>query len=247
MGRLNGKVAIITGGNSGIGFATARKFHEEGASVVISARNKQLLDSAAKELGEDILAIQGDITQVNDVQNVVNQVVAQFGRIDIVFANAGLGEFTDFPTADGNHYDEIFDVNVKGVVSVIQTAMPYLKSGASIVINGSISGLTGFQRLHAYSASKGAVCALTRSLAAELAGSNIRVNAISPGLIDTPIHVKMGVFGKDIRENAEKSIPLKRIGTSQEVANVVSFLASDEASYMTGTNIVVDGGLTEIQ
>lgn len=246
MKRLENKVAVVTGGSTGIGLATAAKFVQEGATVVIFARNKDELEIAVNQLGDRCFAFQGSVTSQEDLTKLYRYVHKEFGKLDIIFANAGQGEFTQLDVVTEDHFDRMFNVNTKGVFFTVQQALPYLSSGASIVINASISGIKGFQQLEAYSASKAAARSLARTLSADLACKGIRINAISPGLIDTPIHTKMGVDGENVREGARQAIPLGRIGKPEDVANAVAFLASDEAAYIVGIDLIVDGGLTQV-
>jgi NAD(P)-dependent dehydrogenase (short-subunit alcohol dehydrogenase family) len=246
MKRLENKIAVITGGTTGIGFATAKKFLAEGAIVAVFARKRDELDKAVSQLGKGCFAYQGDVTKQEDIEKLYSDVHKQFGRLDIIFANAGQGEFTLLDEATDEHFDRMFNVNTKGVFFTVQRALPYLTEGASIIINASISGIKGFERLEAYSASKAAARSLARTLSADLVKREIRVNSVSPGLIDTPIHPKMGAAGEDVREGAKQAIPLGRVGTPDDIANAVAFLASDEASYIVGIELIVDGGLTQI-
>ncbi len=218
----------------------------EGATVAVFARKRDELDKAVAQLGAGCFAFQGDVTKQEDLEKLYSDIHKQFNRLDIIFANAGQGEFTLLDEATDEHFDRMFNVNTKGVFFTVQRALPYLNEGASIVINASISGNKGFERLEAYSASKAAARSLARTLAADLIKRGIRVNSVSPGLIDTLIHPKMGAAGEDVRENARQSIPLGRVGQPEDIANAVAFLASDEASYIVGIELVVDGGLTQI-
>ncbi len=246
MKRLENKTAVVTGGTTGIGFATAAKFIAEGAKVAILARKQEELDKAAAELGPDCIALRGDVTNAQDLGDFYAEVERKWGKVDVVFANAGIGEFTDVDASNGEHFDRLFNVNAKGVFLTVQKALPHLGEHASIVINASISGRKGFEKLVAYSASKAAARSLARTLSADLIPRGVRVNSVSPGLIDTPIHPKMGAAGEDVRENARQAIPLGRAGRPEDVANAVAFLASDEASYITGIELIVDGGLTQL-
>lgn len=246
MKRLENKIAVITGGTTGIGFATAKKFLKEGATVALFARNKDELDKAVTRLGARCFAFRGDVTKHGDLERLFRDIHKQFNRLDIIFANAGQGEFTILNEATKEHFDRMFNVNATGVFFTVQKALPYLKEGASIVINASISGIKGFERLEAYSASKAAARSLARTLATDLTKKGIRVNSVSPGLIDTPIHPKMGAAGENVREGARQAIPLERVGQPEDIANAVAFLASDEASYIVGIELIVDGGLTQV-
>jgi NAD(P)-dependent dehydrogenase (short-subunit alcohol dehydrogenase family) len=249
MKRLEGKVAVITGGNSGIGLATAKRFLEEGAKVAISGRSQQTLDEAAKQLGKDVLVVKSDTAKVSEIESFVNVVAKKFGKIDVLFVNAGVAKFAPFADTSEAIYDEQFNINVRGAYFTIQKALPHLNDGASIILNTSVAGSKGTEGASAYSSTKAAMRSFARTLAAELVGRNIRVNAVAPGPIVTPIFGRTGLpqeaideFAKQIKED----VPMKRFGQPEEVAGAVAFLASSDASYITGVELNVDGGFGQI-
>jgi NAD(P)-dependent dehydrogenase (short-subunit alcohol dehydrogenase family) len=243
--RFEGKTVVITGGNSGIGLATAKLFHDEGAKVAISGRDQKTLDEAVKIIGSGTLAIKADVSKLEDIDKFYAQVATKFGKIDAIFANAGVAKFA--PLADSNEqlFDETFDINVKGLYFTVQKAIPHLNDNAGIVLNSSVVNSLGTPNASVYSASKAAVRSLARSFAAELVERGIRVNVVSPGPITTPIFGRTGLpqevldgFATQIK--AEN--PMKRFGKPEEVGHAVLFLASSEASYITGVDLNVDGG-----
>jgi len=250
MKRLEGKVAVVTGGNSGIGLAAAKRLQEEGARVVINGRNKKTLDDAVKSIGNGVLAVQADVSKKEDLDKLYSTVSQKLGKIDVLFANAGIYKFAPFQATSEKLYDELFDINAKGVYFTIQKALPLLNDGASIIINTSVADETGLAGASAYSATKAALRSFTRTLAAELVERNIRVNAVSPGPINTPEgFARMGLSREEL-DGLMKSIvgqvPMKRVGEPSEIAGVVAFLASADASFMTGAEIPVDGGFGQI-
>ncbi len=249
MGRLEGKIAVITGGASGIGFETAKRFIAEGAFVYIFGRRQDVLNKALSELGDKARAVQGDTTKQEDLDRLFETIKSEKGGLDIVFANAGIGEFAPLGEITEEHYSHTFDVNVKGTIFTVQTLLPILRKGASVILTGSTVGVKGTAAMSIYSASKAAVRNLARSWSLDLAGTGIRVNILSPGLTET--QKVMSLFDatgqKDqIVAEFEKAIPLNRAGSPTETAAVASFLASDDSTYMTGSEIFVDGGLAQI-
>lgn len=245
MNKLSNKIAIVTGGNSGIGYAAAKDFKENGAKVIITGRNEQATYKAAQELG--VTGIVSDQSDLKSIDNLVDEVKSKFGKIDIVFLNAGLAAFAPLDQASEEHYDAIMNVNVKGVYFTLQKLLPILNDGASVVLNTSINASVGMPNSSVYAASKAALLSLNRVFATELAPRKIRINAISPGPVETPLYGKLGLdqeeidgFGKVLGEK----ILLKRFGQAEEIAKSVTFLASSDASFITGTELTVDGGLT---
>jgi NAD(P)-dependent dehydrogenase (short-subunit alcohol dehydrogenase family) len=247
--RFEGKTAVITGGNSGIGLATAKLFHEEGAKVAISGRDQKTLDEAVKAIGGDTLAVKADVSKPADIDKLFAQVSAKFGKIDALFANAGIAKFAPAGDSSEQLFDETFNINVKGLYFTLQKALPLLNDNAGVVLNASVVGTKGYPGTSIYSATKAAVRSLARTFAAELVDRGIRVNVVSPGPIETPILAKGGLpqeaqdqFAADIKTR----VPMKRFGTPEEVGHAVLFLASSEASYITGVDLNVDGGTGQI-
>jgi NAD(P)-dependent dehydrogenase (short-subunit alcohol dehydrogenase family) len=249
MARFQGKVAVVTGGNSGIGLATARRLQEEGAKVAISGRSRQTLDGAVKTIGNGVLAVQADVSRLADVDKLYEEVSQKLGKIDVLFVNAGVAKFGPLAETSESTYDEQFNINIKGAYFTIQKALPFLNDGASIILNTSVADSKGTAGTSAYAATKAALRSLARTAAAELAGRGIRVNTVAPGPIVTPIFDRTGLPKQAVEEFAKQivdQVPLKRFGQPEEVAGVVAFLASQDASYITGTEINVDGGLGQI-
>jgi NAD(P)-dependent dehydrogenase (short-subunit alcohol dehydrogenase family) len=249
MSRLKDKVAVVTGGNSGIGLATAKRLQEEGAKVVISGRSKKTLDEAVKTIGDGVLAIQADVSHLDDLDKLYGEVSKKLGKIDVLFVNAGVAKFAPLADTSEGTYDEQFGTNVKGAYFTIQKALPLLNDGASIILNTSVAGSKGNIATSAYSATKAALRSLARTAAAELVERGIRVNAVAPGPIVTPIFDKTGLPKEAIDEWSKQileRVPMKRFGQPEEVAATVAFLASEDASYITGVEINVDGGAGQI-
>lgn len=245
MSKLSNKVAVVTGGNSGIGYATAKELIALGAKVIITGRNKAAVDEAADQLGASgLVADQG---KLSDISLLAEAVKAQFGQVDILFLNAGVASFSPVETASEEHYDSVMDLNVKGVYFTVQKFLPLLNDGASIIFNTSVNAVLGIPGSSVYSASKAALLAINKVLAKELAPRKIRVNAVSPGPVKTPLFGKLGLKQEELDGFGQvlgSKVLLNRFASPEEVANVVRFLASDDASYITGTELTVDGGLT---
>lgn len=245
MKNLENKVAIVTGGNSGIGFATAAELSAKGAKVIVTGRNKESLAQAEAEL--QVTGIQADQTDLKSIDSLVEKVSSQFGKVDIVFLNAGTAAFAPLGSASEEHFDSIMNVNVKGVYFTVQKLLPILNDGASIILNTSVNAHLGMPNSSVYAASKAAVLSLNKVFAVELASRNIRVNAVSPGPVATPLYGKLGLAKEEVEGFGAvlgEKILLKRFAQANEIAKTVSFLASDDASFITGAEIVVDGGLT---
>jgi NAD(P)-dependent dehydrogenase (short-subunit alcohol dehydrogenase family) len=245
--RLQGKTAVITGGTSGIGFATARQFIAQGARVLITGQDAARLAAAGRELGADTLL--ADVRKASDLQALAAAAKAQFGRLDILFANAGVAFATPLTETNVERFDELFEINVKGVFFTVQALAPLMPNGSTIVLNTSWLDQVGTPGLSLLSATKAAVRSFTRTLAAELLPQGVRVNAVSPGATATPIHGKTGMSPETLQAFASQlaqRIPLKRFGEADEVAAAVVFLASDESRYMLGAELVVDGGFSQL-
>jgi NAD(P)-dependent dehydrogenase (short-subunit alcohol dehydrogenase family) len=251
MKKLEGKVAVITGGSTGIGLATAQRFVDEGANVFITGRRQSELDAAVKQIGKNnVTGVQGDVSNLADLDRLYATVKEQKGQLDILFANAGLGEFLPWEKISEAHYDKTFSVNVKGVLFTILKALPLFTNGGSIILMGSVNASTGTEGLIVYSATKAAVRSFARSFTSELKNRNIRINALSPGPIETPGLMNavnsMGMTEDQFKKTIVSAIPMGRMGSPNEVANVVLFLASDDSSFVTGIELFVDGGMAQI-
>jgi NAD(P)-dependent dehydrogenase (short-subunit alcohol dehydrogenase family) len=249
MKRLEGKVAVVTGGNSGIGRATAREFSEQGARVVISGRDQQTLDEAKREIGGDVLTVKADVSDLADTDRLFAVVKEKFGKVDVLFVNAGVGKFAPLEAVIEEFFDEIMDINFKGAYFTIQKALPFLNDNASIILNTSINAHIGMPNSSVYAASKAALLTLARTLSSELVARGIRVNAVSPGPVTTPIFNRMGLPPEQLQQIAEgiqSQVPMKRFGTPEEIAKTVLFLASSDSSFLLGTEIVADGGMSQL-
>jgi NAD(P)-dependent dehydrogenase (short-subunit alcohol dehydrogenase family) len=249
MGKLEGKVAVITGGNSGIGLATAKEFKEQGARVVITGRDQQTLDEAVQEIGGDVLALRSNTSSLTEIDKLFAAVKEKFGHIDVLFVNAGVGKFAPVEAVTEEMFDSIMDINFKGAYFTIQKALPFLNDNASIVLNTSIVAHIGMPNSSVYAASKAALITLARTLSSELVGRGIRVNAVSPGPVTTPILGRMGLPPEaleETRNSLEYQIPMKRFGRPEEIAKTALFLASTDSSFLLGTEIVADGGMSQL-
>jgi NAD(P)-dependent dehydrogenase (short-subunit alcohol dehydrogenase family) len=249
MGKLEGKIALVTGGNSGIGLATAKRFVEEGAYVFITGRREPELAAAVKEIGRNVTGVQGDVSKLGDLDRLFAQIKREKGKLDVVFANAGVATYAPFGKITEEHFDSIIDINVKGLLFTVQKALPLVPDGASIILNASIVASKGLPANSVYSASKAAVRSFARTWTTDLKDRRIRVNAVSPGPIETPglkNLVASSGAGEDRLKTISSSVPLGRLGVPEEIAKAVVFLASDDSSYITGTELFVDGGMAQV-
>jgi NAD(P)-dependent dehydrogenase (short-subunit alcohol dehydrogenase family) len=249
MGRLAGKIALITGGTSGIGLATAQQFVYEGAYVFITGRREPELAAAVRAIGNNVAGVQGDVSNLDDLDRLFAHINREKGKLDIVFANAGVAQYAPFGEITEEHYDAIFTINVKGLLFTVQKALPLLPDGASIILNASIVVSKGLPANSVYSATKAAVRAFARTWTTDLKARRIRVNAVSPGAIETPgLHdlVASAGAGEQRLQMFANSVPPGRLGTPDEIAKAVVFLASDDSSYITGTELFVDGGMAQV-
>jgi NAD(P)-dependent dehydrogenase (short-subunit alcohol dehydrogenase family) len=249
MGKLEGKIALVTGGNSGIGLATAKQFVGEGAHVFITGRRDPELAAAVKEIGRNVTGVRGDVSDLGDLDRLFAQIKREKGKLDVVFANAGVAKYAPFGKITEEFYDSIFNINVKGLFFTVQKALPLLPDGASIILNASIVGSKGLPANSVYSATKAAVRSFARTWTTDLKDRHIRVNAVSPGATDTPgLNDLLGSTeaGQQRLKMISSTVPLGRLGTPDETAKAVVFLASDDSSYITGTELFVDGGLAQV-
>jgi NAD(P)-dependent dehydrogenase (short-subunit alcohol dehydrogenase family) len=252
MNKLEGKIALVTGGTSGIGLATAKRFVAEGAHVFITGRRQTELDAAVKEIGKNVTGVQSDASKLADLDRLFATIEQEQGHLDVLFANAGGGELVPLGTITEEHFDKTFNTNVKGVLFTVQKALPLLPLGASIILNASTASVTGNAAFSVYSATKAAVRSFARSWTLDLKERKIRVNAISPGVIPTPAYNHIGLSDEQVQEVQEfvssqvSTIPLGRVGTPDEIAKAVVFLASDDSSYVNGIELFVDGGMAQI-
>jgi NAD(P)-dependent dehydrogenase (short-subunit alcohol dehydrogenase family) len=249
MGKLEGKIALITGGNSGIGLATAKRFVSEGAYVYITGRRESELASAVKEIGRNVTGVQGDVSDLGDLDRLFAQIRREKGRLDIVFANAGVAKYARLGEITEEFYNSIFNINVKGLLFTVQKALPLMPDGASIILNASIVASKGLPSNSIYSATKAAVRSFARTWTTDLKDRHIRVNAVSPGSTETPGLNDLQASsetGQQRLKMISNSVPLGRLGAPDEIAKVVVFLASDDASYVTGVELFVDGGFAQV-
>jgi len=249
MKRFDGKTALITGGNSGIGLATALAFASEGARVVITGRNQATIDQAKARLGADSIAIQNDAGNINHANSLADTLKQRNIKVDAVFINAGVTKFAPIEAMDEEMWDNTFNTNVKGPFFLIKAIQPLLNPGATIVLNGSINAHIGMPNTTAYAASKAALISLAKTLSAELVSRNIRVNVISPGPIETPLYGRLGIPADQVSAVAssiQAQIPLKRFGKPEEIASAVLYLSSPESAFIVGTELVIDGGMSQL-
>ena len=251
MNRLENKVAVVTGGNSGIGFATAREFIQEGAKVIITGRNQEAISEAVTKLGTNASGIISDASISNDVSTLAGKVQEQFEQIDILFINAGIARFAPVDQISDSFFDETMNGNFKGAFFTIQALLPLIKDGGTIILNTSINAHIGMPGASIYSASKAALLSLAKNLSAELLPRKIRVNAISPGPVGTPLHTsaKLGITDDELRQMGEGiigQIPIGRFGEASEVAKAAVFFASDDSSFILGSELIIDGGMSTL-
>jgi len=248
MTKLEGKVAVITGASSGIGLATARRFVSEGAYVYITGRRQSELDAAVRQIGKNVTAVQGDVSQLADLDRLYATVKQQHGRIDIVFANAGIGEFASLGEISEAHFDKLFNINVKGLLFTVQKALPLLQDGGSIILTASTGSIKAVPGLSVYHATKAAVRSFVHSWTLDLQARKIRVNAVSPGPTDTLFQSHLGLTEEQRKQivTSVPAIPLGRLGDPDEIAKAVVFLASDDSSFITGIELFVDGGQAQV-
>jgi NAD(P)-dependent dehydrogenase (short-subunit alcohol dehydrogenase family) len=249
MGKLEGKIALITGGNSGIGLATAKQFVNEGAYVFITGRRQPELTAAVKNIGQNVTAVHGDVANLDDLDHLFAQIKKEKGKLDIVFANAGIARYAPLGTITEGFYDSIFNTNVKGMLFTVQKALPLLPDGASIILNASIVASKGLSSNSVYSATKAAVRSFARRWTTDLKDRRIRVDVVSPGPIDTPGLSELlasSEIGQERKKMIPNTVPLGRLGTPEEIAKAVVFLASDDSSYITGIELFVDGGFAQV-
>jgi len=246
--RLDGKIAVVTGGSSGIGLATAQRFVQEGAYVLITGRRQSELDKAVNQIGKNVTDVQADVSNLEDLRRLYDVVKQQKGRIDILFANAGIAESAPLGSITEDHFDKIFNINVKGLLFTVQRALPLFQDGGSIILTSSVGGSKGTPALSVYNATKAAIRSFARSWTVDLKHRKIRVNAISPGPINTPAVSRLFENGQQAEQvkSALLNIPMGRMGNPDEVAKAVAFLASDDSSYITGIELFVDGGRAQI-
>jgi NAD(P)-dependent dehydrogenase (short-subunit alcohol dehydrogenase family) len=249
MKKLEGKVALVTGGNSGIGLATAKRFVAEGAYVFVTGRRQTELDAAVEAIGKNVTAVQSDVSNLADLDRLFATIQQEQGHLDVVFANAGVGEIAPLGSIAEEHFDKTFNINVKGLLFTVQKALPLLPEGASIILNASTASLVGTPAFSVYSATKAAVRSFARNWTLDLKERKIRVNAISPGVVPTPGYNLFGLSDDQVQafvDSQVSTIPLGRVGTPNEIAKAVVFLASEDSSFVNGIELFVDGGMAQI-
>jgi NAD(P)-dependent dehydrogenase (short-subunit alcohol dehydrogenase family) len=249
MKKLEGKIALVTGGNSGIGLATAKQFVAEGAYVYITGRRQVELDAAVEAIGKNVTAVQSDVSNLADLDRLFATIKQEQGHLDIIFANAGVGQIAPLGAITEEHFDKTFNINVKGLLFTVQKALPLLPEGASIILNASITSIKGTPAFSVYSATKAAVRSFARNWILDLKERKIRVNAISPGVVPTPGYDHLGLNDQQLQEFVDSqanTIPLGRVGKPDEIAKAVVFLASDDSSFVNGIELFVDGGMAQI-
>jgi NAD(P)-dependent dehydrogenase (short-subunit alcohol dehydrogenase family) len=249
MSKLAGKVAVVTGGNSGMGLATARLFAAEGAQVIITGRRQKDLDDAVQSIGKNVEGVQGDISKLADLDRLHDHLKATYGKVDVLFANAGLGKLKPLQDVTEEEFDLTFDVNVKGTFFTVQKLLPLIPDGGSIILNASIASIKGLEAFSVYSATKAAIRSFARTWTSDLKSRRIRVNTLSPGPIETPIMDKTGMTAEQVagfKTGIVAHVPLGRMGHVDEIAKPVLFLASDDSSYVTGIELAVDGGMAQV-
>ena len=249
MGKLEGKIALITGGSSGIGLATAKEFANEGAYVFITGRRESVLNAAVREIGSNVTAVQGDVSKLDDLDRLFAQIKQEKGKLDIVFANAGIAKYAPLGQTSEELFDSIFDINVKGTFFTVQKALPLLSDGGAIIVTSSVVGSKGLSSNSVYSATKAALRSFARTWTTDLKLRRIRVNAVSPGTIDTPglnDLLASAEAGQERVKMISNAVPLGRFGRPEEIAKAVVFLASDDSSYVAGAELFVDGGFAQV-
>ena len=246
MNRLEGKIALVTGGTSGIGLTTAQRFVQEGAFVFITGRRQSALDEAVQTIGGNVMAVRADASKLDDIDTLYATIRREKGRLDVLFANAGVGSFVPLEAVTEEHFDTTFNTNVRGVLFTVQKALPLMDAGGSIILNASLASIKGTPSFSVYSATKAALSSFARNWALDLKGRGIRVNAISPGAVPTPAYQTLGLTEEQLQgfiDAMAKDSPLGRVGTTDDIAKAVVFLASDDSSFVNGTELFVDGGL----
>ncbi|WP_020527612.1 SDR family oxidoreductase [Flexithrix dorotheae] len=249
MSKLENKIAVITGGSTGIGLATAKTFIAQGAKVLITGRSEENLANAKKELGENVITLKSDTSKLADIERLKDYIEVSIGKIDILFLNAGIAKFFPAEALPEDTFDDLININFKGLFFTYQKLLPLLNDGASVILTTSGVNTKGLPGSSVYAATKAAVRSLARTFASEAAHRNIRVNAISPGPIETPIYDKMGMSEEELNgfaQQIQQSVPLNRFGVADEIAKAALFLAASDSSYVTGTELVADGGFTQV-